>query len=299
MSTALGVERLVRPVRSPLPTLLGYEVRRLLRNPLFLLVLAFDAYAIYDITSRVIFEADELPAFPAGLLGGIGLIVLCWLTQSTHRSAETLDVTPTAMSVRTTALCLTAAVPFACAVVSLVAVLLVRHPAGSWTYGAFSAPDRAAVQISQIAMPALGGPLLGVAVGRWARQLWVGPAVFLVILGWIELTEGITTTQQNSLIVLLMRLFAPFAFFTVSDGAGASVETWCGSPTAFLAWQLCLCALAVVVALLYRADPPLRRRLINVLVVLIPLTVVSYVLAVTGGLHHAVTVVPGFPPQPI
>lgn len=298
MTTAtLTAPRTVRS-RNPLWTLTGYEIRRLVRNPLFLVVVGFNAYAIYDTTSRVIFEADELGSIPASLLGGIGMIIFCWLTQSTWRSAEALDVTPTAMPVRTTALCLTAVVPFGCAVLSLVAILVVRDPQGSWTYGVFDGADRTAVQVSQIVLPALGGPLLGVAIGRWTRQVWVGPAAELLIVGWVLLVEGLAFSQPDSQPVLLMRLFAPFALFTGSDDRGDFVETWRGSPAAFLAWQICLCALAVVAALLYQADPLLRRRLIHALFVLVPLTAGCYALAVTGGLQHAVTVVPGFAPRP-
>ena len=282
--------------RNALWTLTGYEIRRLARNPLFLLLVGFYVYEVYDITSRVIFEADELASIPASLLGGIGMIIFCWLTQSTWRSARSLDVTPTAMPVRTTALCLTAVVPLGCAVLSLVAILLARDPQGPWTYGVFDGADRAAVQVSQVVLPALGGPLLGVAIGRWTRQVWVGPAAELLIVGWVLLVEGLAFSYPDSQPVVLIRLFAPFALFTGTDDRGDSVATWRGSPAAFLAWQICLCALAVVVALLYQANPQLRRRLIHVLFVLAPLTVGCYALAVTGGLQHAVIVLAGSAP---
>jgi len=55
MTTAtLTAPRTVRS-RNPLWALTGYEIRRLVRNPLFLVVVGFNAYAIYDTTSRVIF----------------------------------------------------------------------------------------------------------------------------------------------------------------------------------------------------------------------------------------------------
>ena len=267
-----GADRGARgAIRTALWTLTGYEIRRLLRNPLFLVLVGFYIYEVYDITSRVIVEADELGSIPASLLGGIGMIIFGWLTQSTWRSAESLDVTPTGMPVRTTALCLTAVVPLGCAVLSLVAILLARDPQGPWTYGVFDSADRAAVQISQVVLPALGGPLLGVAIGRWTRQVWVGPAAELLIVGWVLLVEGLAFSYPDSQPVVLIRLSAPFALFTGSDDRGDSVATWRGSPAAFLAWQICLCALAVVAALLYQASPRLRRRLIQVLFVLVPL----------------------------
>ncbi|HYU03064.1 MAG TPA: hypothetical protein VEL02_04390 [Jatrophihabitantaceae bacterium] len=104
-------------------------------------------------------------------------------------------------------------------------------------------------------------------------------------------------TYRDSLPVLLMRLFAPFAFFTTWNGDG--VETWRGSPMAFAGWQLCLCGLAVTVALLRDAEGHARRRLIATLLVLSVLAVATYTLAVTAGLHHPVITYPGYPPQPI
>jgi anaerobic C4-dicarboxylate transporter len=66
-----------------------------------------------------------------------------------------------------------------------------------------------------------------------------------------------------------------------------------------LAWQLCLCALAVIIALLHHAEPEPRRRLIDALFVVVALTAASYALAVSGGLDHAVVTYPHESPQPI
>jgi hypothetical protein len=282
---------------STLATLARYETRRYLSSPLFLLAAALTAYAIYDLTRGVVADADALPTYPASLLGGFGLIAACWLTQSMRRSAQALDVTPTPTRVRTTALCLTAVVPFACGLLSLLAVLLHRQVEGHWTEGVFGTADRAAVLVSQVALPALGGPLLGIAVGRWVRARWIGPALFLVIVAWILVVEGLADTYRNSLPVLLMRMFAPFAFFTT--WTGSQVETWRGSPIAFLGWQLCLCALAVTVALLRDADPLLRRRLNEWLFLLVAAAATTYTLAVTGGLQHAVVTYLGGSPVPV
>jgi len=40
-------------------------------------------------------------------------------------------------------------------------------PIGSPVYGDFSAPAQVAILVGQIVVPSLGGPLLGVALGRW------------------------------------------------------------------------------------------------------------------------------------
>jgi hypothetical protein len=288
----------VRPaVHGTLATLTRYETRRYLRSPLFLLALALTAYAIYDMTRGIVADADELPTYPASFLGGFGMVAACWLTQSMYRSAEALDVAATPARVRTAALCVMAAVPFACGLLSLLAIVMFRRVEGDWTEGTFTTTGRAAVLVSQVAIPALGGPLLGIALGRWVRAGWVAPALFLIIVGWVMLANGLADTYRNALPVLLMRMFAPFTFFTTWTGGG--VETWRGSPFAFLGWQLCLCALAVTVALLRDAERMLRRRLLVCLFVVFCLAAVTYALAVTGGLQHAVITHAGSPAQPI
>jgi hypothetical protein len=73
-------------------------------------------------------------------------------------------------------------VPFACGLISLLAVVLYRQVEGHWTEGVFSPADRAAVLVS--------------AVGRCVRARWVGPALFLVIVTWILVVEGLADTYQ-------------------------------------------------------------------------------------------------------
>ncbi len=59
--------------------------------------------------------------------------------------------------------------------------------------------------------------------------------------------------HPDSAPVAVLRLFAPFAFFTyVLNGGG--VTTCRGSPWFFIGWQLALCAIAVLVALLRGAE---------------------------------------------
>ena len=288
----------IRPLtHSTLATLARYETRRFARSPLLLLAVALTAYAIYDQTRGLVSDADQLPTYPAGFLGGFGMIAACWLTQSMARSAEALDVAPASAPTRTTALFLTTLVPFACGLMSLAAIIAFRRVDGTWTEGAFGNLDRSAVLVSQVVLPALGGPLLGVAIGRWVRVGWVAPAVFIVIVGWELVVNGLADSYRNSTPALLMRMFAPFTFFTTWKSE--AVETWRGSPAAFVAWQLCLCALAVIVALLHHAEPELRRRLVDALFVVVALTAASYALAVSGGLDHAVITYPHESPQPI
>jgi len=86
----------------------------------------------------------------------------------------------------------------------------------------------------------------------------------------------------------VLRLFAPFSFFTLR-GNTAHLTTWRGSPWFFLGWQLALCAIAVLAALLRGAEGRARLRIVRALGVAGAVAVVMLVLAATGGFTHAVT----------
>ena len=77
------------------------------------------------------------------------------------------------------------------------------------------------------------------------------------------------------------------AFFTIT-GNGARMTTWRGSPWFFIGWQLALCAIAVLVALLRGADGRVRVRIAGTLQIAVVLAVILLVLASTGGFTHAV-----------
>ncbi len=188
--------------------------------------------------------------YPAIFLGGFGMMATYWLTRSMRDSEPVVGVTPTTLPVRTAALCAVAVVPFLCGVLTLFAFLHL-HPIGSRVYGAFSPPAQVAVLVAQIVVPSLGGPLLGVALGRWVRFPGAGFVLFLVIYGWVNVATIPSLSHPDSTALTALRLFSPFAFFTIADD-GADVTTWRGSPWFFIGWQLALCAIAVLVALAAR-----------------------------------------------
>ena len=68
----------------------------------------------------------------------------------------------------------------------------------------------------------------------------------------------------------------------------SGVTAWRGSPWFFLGWQLALCAIAVLVALLRGAEGRVRTRIIRALAITGAAAVILLVLAATGGFTHAV-----------
>jgi hypothetical protein len=99
---------------------------------------------------------------------------------------------------------------------------------------------------------------------------------------------ALSISRPDPTALVVLRLFAPFAFFTLR-GNTAHLTTWRGSPWFFLGWQLALCAIAVLVALLRGAEERARLRIIRALGVAGAVAVVMLVLAATGGFTHAVT----------
>ncbi|MEU4242381.1 hypothetical protein [Actinoplanes sp. NPDC026619] len=261
------------------------ELRRFVVNPVLLLAAAFTAWATVT-TPRAITEIDTANWYVAVFLGGFGMMATFWLTRSMRGSEPVAGVTPTTLPVRTAALCTVAVVPFLYSVLLLIGFLHF-YPIGDRIYGAFSSPTQAAVLVGQFVVPSLGGSLLGVALGRWVRFPGAAFVLFLLLFGWGNLVTLPSLSHPDSTAATALRLFAPFSFFTFA-GNGPDVTTWRGSPWFFLGWQLALCTIAVLVALLRDAEGRVRSRVIRALATTLALAVILLVLAVNGGFAQAV-----------
>ena len=262
------------------------ETRRFALNPVFLLAVALTAYILWSGQRGTATEIDGPNTVAAVCFGGFGMLVAFWLTRSMRASEPVVGVTPVTLPVRTAALCATAIVPFGCGCLTLLAFLQL-HPVGDPAYGPFSPSARIAVLVGQIVVPSLGGPLLGVALGRWVRFPGAPFVLFLLLSGWVNLVMALTLARPDSAPVAVLRLFSPFALFTLHSDAG--VTAWRGSPWFFIGWQLALCAIAVLVALLSGAEGRVRTRVIRALTIVGVAALVMLALAATGGFTHAVT----------
>jgi hypothetical protein len=261
------------------------EVHRFVLNPVFLFAVVMTAWTTWDDRKAPASPVGTGNWFPWIFLGGFGMMAAFWLTRSMHDSEPVVGVTPTALPVRTAALCAVAAVPFGCGVLTLFAFLHF-HPVGARVYGAFSPPAQVTVLVGQIVIPSLGGPLLGVALGRWVRFPGAALVLGLVIFGWVNVATFGSLSHPDSAAFTALRLFSPFAFFTYMENA--DVTTWRGSPWFFIGWQLALCAIAVLVALLRGAEGQVRIRIIRALGVAGMTALILLVLAALGGFTHAV-----------
>jgi hypothetical protein len=287
MTTTLAPARpAVAATRARFAALAAREMRRFALNPLFLLAVALTAYLLWSGQRSTVTEIDSVDAIAATLFGGLGMLAAFWLTRSMRASEPVAGVTPTTLPARTAALCAVAIVPFGCGCLALLWFVYL-YPVSEPVYGAFSPPARIAVLVGQIVVPSLGGPLLGVALGRWVRFPGAALVLFLLLSVWINLVTWLTLVHPDSAPVAVLRLFAPFALFTLHSDAG--VTAWRGSPWFFIGWQLALCAIAVLVALLRGAEGRTRSRIIRALTIALTAAAIMLVLAGTGGFTHAVT----------
>ena len=272
--------------RSTFAALAVREMRRFVLNPVFLAAAGLTAYTLWSGQRSTVTEIDGANTISAVYFGGFGMLAAFWLTRSMRAGEPIVGVTPTTLPARTAALCAVAVLPFFCGVLALFGFLH-SYPVGDAVYGPFSPSARVAVLVGQIVVPSLGGPLLGVALGRWVRFPGAAFVLFLVIFGWVELVTILTFSRPDSAPIAVLRLFSPFAFFTVQADSGA-VMAWRGSPWFFIGWQLALCAIAVLVALLRGAEGRVRSRIIRILAITGAVAVILLVLAATGGFTYAV-----------
>jgi hypothetical protein len=272
--------------RTMFVALAAREMRRFVLNPVFLAAAGLTAFTLWSGQRSTVTDINGPNTVAAVFFGGFGMLVAFWLTRSMRPSEPVVGVTPTTLPARTAALCSVAIVPFGCGCLTLLAFLHF-HPVSDPVYGAFSPPARIAVLVGQIVVPSLGGPLLGVALGRWVRFPGAAFVLFLLLCGWVNLVTFLSLLHPDSAPAAVLRLFAPFALFTLHSDAG--VAAWRGSPWFFIGWQLALCAIAVLVALLRGAEGRVRSRVIRALTIAGVAAVIMLVLAGTGGFTHAVT----------
>jgi hypothetical protein len=286
MTAALEVSRPEAVARrATLVPLAARELRRFVLNPVFLFAVVMTLWVAWSRAGATVTEIDEVNGYPAVFLGGFGMMAAYWLSRSMRASEPVAGVTPVTRPARTAALCAVAIVPFLCGILALLGFLR-TYPLSDAAYGPFSPSARIAVLVGQIVVPSLGGPLLGVALGRWVRFPGAAFVLFLVIFGWVQLVTILTISRPDSAPIAVLRLFSPFAFFTLHADAG--VTAWRGSPWFFIGWQLALCAIAVLVALLRGAEGRVRTRIIRALAITGAAAVILLVLAATGGFTHAV-----------
>jgi hypothetical protein len=263
------------------------EARRYARHPLFLLpCLVLLVAFVTQLAQRSGGGTNPMIATMtiAFLLGVFGFVVAHRLTTSMLRSRELADTVPVGQQRRTVALCLACLVSFAvgsaCAVI-MVVTGAIWPPDGepsslpvAW-FGDFPAIDVLAVLLAMGPLASLGGPLLGVAVARWAP--FRGSALLGVVL-LVFLTAIPASSANGSSVRMAAAWPALIDERVVNEKVVSTTIVSSIEPVWALGWVGCLCGLAVVAALL--RDPEHRRPLLGAGAALALGAVGSFLLAV-------------------
>jgi hypothetical protein len=127
----------------------------------------------------------------------------------------------------------------------------------------------------------LGGGLLGVLTGRWLRFPGA-PAVVIVGLLVLEmLGQGLAGESAHA----QLRLWSPWASFHTGTDPDGTATLLKGNPAFYLAYQLCLCAAAWLVAV-WRDRTARTARLRNAIIAVTVVGLCSLGLAMTTGPDH-------------
>jgi hypothetical protein len=241
------------------------DARRFARHPLFLVgfgawvvILAVKAWNHAVVTVGL----EDPTTFVAFLVGVFGFVVAHRLTTALRRTGDLADTAPVSSQRRTLALCLACLVPMAAGVAITLAFVVFGSlwppslPGGHVAWFGYE-PDLTvwAILIGDVVLACLGGPLLGVAVARWA------PFRGSALLGMVLL---LFTVMSAASLPSPWYAVAPWTIFIdehLSNGKyqvswvrdGVNPVWWCG-------YAACLCGLAVVAALL--RDRAHRRPLL-------------------------------------
>ena len=278
----LLADRAAAPVAAAtLRTLAGLEARRYARHPLFLVGTALLAWLMITISDQLAGGAgQDTNILPAFFLGVFGVFVGYHLTRSLDRTAEAIDAAPMSGVTRTAALCL------ACLVPGVVAVVWV-----GWMYAAMAVwpiPQSAAITAGDRAsmlgaglVQAVGGPLVGVLVGRWTRFPGAGLVAVVALIGWTILGSfGLAFgPMSGSRVANLVHLNPPFTAWVSSDAPNVRFWVAGGSPAWYLAYIALLGGLAAAAAMVHEAVGAQRSWLLRALGILAVLALACLALA--------------------
>lgn len=270
---------------SPLRVLAAVETRRFARHPLFLVSAALLVYGGYQLHADTYANHDvavlELSLGPAFLMGLMGLVVAYRLTRSTRRAHEVVEGVPADEPTRTAALLIACLLPFSLAALSMAQVIVAWHVepmtwGNGWDY--FSSADRDAMMVAA-ALAGLGGPVLGVCLGRWWR--WPGaPLVATVgLVAWSVLTLAPVDSRLGN----AWHMSSPFVLWITGADSDPDLGMMGGSPLWRLVYVPALIGLAAATALLHGSTGRTRTVLGLVLVGLSVVAVAALLVASLTG----------------
>lgn len=270
---------------SPVLVLARLEARRLLKHPVFWVSLLLFAWFLLNATvlepEPNLHRLSESWAVLTGFFVGLaGFVAMYRLTRSTAPACEVVDAAPVHEVQRTLALCLVCLLPFAVAVLGGVWTWVTWEPGAGTEPGFYDALPRTDIWLFHVTvlLSALGGPLLGVAVGRWWSWPMAGAVTAVALVAW-SVSSGVSTT---SFVSTLHHLAAPFALPITGASSEQSFQQ-AGSWWLRVPYVASLCALAMLAALAHGAGDGRRTRLVQALVCTGVVALVLLVLSAATG----------------
>ncbi len=271
---------------TPFWRLVGLETRRYARNPLFLLGVALTVVTCFGPTDpqSSIFFNDIVPA--AGL-GVLGLVAMASSTRTSAALSRSAGVTPVGERTQTGALAVVCLLPFSVGVAWFCWAVWAfqQHPVppNGFPFGPVDDSWKVSFLFGTGAVSALGGPLLGIVIGRWWPRRGVAPLCAVLLVAAVIVMQGLFQPLWR------VRLVMPWTHWGGPigiDGDPNRMIILPGSPQWWVVYLFSLCGLAVVAALWH--DPEARgRRLRGAGVVLLLVAVTTCLLAMFTGIDNA------------
>jgi len=167
---------------------------------------------------------------------------------------------------------------------------VLANPIAGWNYGTYSATDQFVITIVVPVLACIGGPLLGVAVGRWLRFPGSALLVLVVVVVWSNLSAYVpdgSRLDPTSLFARTLHMATPYTAFGQGNGGGkhatSTVDSYTGSPLWFAVWTLTLCGLAACAALWRAAIGSTRSHVGRTFVAIAICAVVALALSTAYG----------------
>lgn len=280
-----------------LAALARQEVRNYLRNKVFWFgaVLWLVQCVVSVSGSSAGFSTIGDGIGPAATIGVLGLVVMAGLVRASDGAATTAGAVATPERTRTLALAAATVVPLTMGLVWFVCAVVGYQVDPPAPYAAPFPPGGEAEVYAQLfsqgVMACVGGPILGLVIGRWWPRRGVAPvAAVLVVVVTMVMQPLFDTVERVRLLWVWVHFLAPSGV----EGDAERMVLHTGSPFWFICYQAALCALGVLVAVAH--DPGSRGpRLRRALAVVAAIAVATFVLALMVGPD---VVVPGPVPSP-
>ena len=270
--------------RPAFATLARHEMKRYARHPLFLVGAALTAFlcALGPDDSGSLGHV----IVPAAGIGLFGLVVMASLVRSSDKANAAAGTGVASERTRTLALASAAVVPFAAGLAFLAWAVWSYHdqpplpstlpfgPVGDgWVYASMFALG---------VLSCVGGPILGLVVGRW---LTFRGASLVVAVGMV-----LVTIVMQGLVEPLryIRVIAPWTYFGGPLGVDGDMDRWVimtGSPQWYCGYLVALCVIGVLVAMLHDPESP-RGPVLRLLSGTVLVAAVLCALAMTQGVQE-------------